>query len=151
MEKGGTVTGTNQPEKRELKAGTGDQGSARKGGHALLVYIAIAVVVVIAIGAAAFLTVAAETTPSAARDVVFPYASAYEVQIPVGQDIRAGNVYLLVLSLGNEMRMRVGNTTETFLIGQTRTVSQQHVTVRSLSIPVFDTVPDRRDLSRSDR
>lgn len=135
--KGGTVTGTSQQGRGEPAAGAGVKGGSRTGGR-VIVYIAIAIVVIVAVVAAAFLTVSAETTPSSAGNAVFPYASAYELRIPVGQDIRAGNVYLLVVSLGDEMRLRVGNTTETFLIGQTRTVSQQHVTVRSLGIPVFD-------------
>jgi hypothetical protein len=111
----------------------------RKSGRTGLKIAAIIIVILVVVAAAGFatLTVIADLPP--ASGALYPYTITYDVLIPEGQTFSVGGTPLLILSTGDQLLMKVGDRTESFTIGQTKTITERTAKVTTLGIPITET------------
>jgi len=119
----------------KVPAGKGKE-KRRKKGH--LYAIAILCIVLIVIAAALVtLTVQADLPPE--PGTTYPYTTTYAVLIPEGKPVSIAGMEIIVLASGDEMLMRIGDRTEKFVVGETKTISERHAVFRTLGIGIFST------------
>jgi len=119
---------------KETSSGTG-KGSGMS--RSAKVSIA-ALVILAAVIAVAFFTIAVTTTGSAGG-AAFPYTTMYAVSFPEGQQMAIGNTHIVVLSFENEMVADVDGVREKLIVGEDRTFAPRHARITVLGIPLFDT------------
>ncbi len=107
-----------------------------KRSHALGIAIACGIILFIL---AAFATFSVEADLSPEPGVTYPYTTTYAVLIPEGKPISIGGTEIIVLASGDEMLMKIGEKTEKFTVGETRTVSERQAVFRTLGIAIYAT------------
>lgn len=112
------------------------KGSNSKTGLKIAAVVVIILVVVAAAGFAT-LTIVADLPP--ASGALYPYTITYDVLIPEGQTFSVGGTPLIILSTGDQLLMKIGDKTEPFSIGQTKTITERTARVTTLWIPVVET------------
>ena len=132
----------------EVPAGKGKEKRHTKS-H--LYAIAILCIVLIVIAAALVtLTVQADLPPE--PGTTYPYTTTYAVLIPEGKPVSIAGMEIIVLASGDEMLMRIGDRTEKFVVGETKTISERHAVFRTLGIGILgDLLLDLRDDLRRHR
>jgi len=110
----------------------------------------VAVIVIIII--AAFLSLSVDPMLPAEPGSHYPYTTTYEVRIPDGQPVKIAGTPILVLTAGDDLIMKIGDTSEQFVIGQTKTISERRAAFRVLGIKLLSTnyKIDATYLGRSD-
>ncbi len=106
----------------------------RRGWIAAGVILIIAIIVV----SAAYLSITVNPDLPAPPDAVLPYRATYQVLIPEGQDLAIGNTDILILSTGPELTMKIGDRRESFVAGQTRTITERAALVTILGFRIFE-------------
>jgi hypothetical protein len=100
---------------------------------------AAAIIIVMVIGVASFSTIRVNPDLPPAPGARYPYTTTYEVIIPVGREITVGGTPILILSTGDVLLMKIGNTTEQFTNGQTKTISERTARITTLGFTILET------------
>lgn len=126
--RGGEQAGKVPPGKKDEKR--------LKKGHLLAIAVLCFFLIVVAT-ALATLTVQADLPPE--PGTTYPYTTTYAVLIPEGKPVSIAGMEIIVLASGDEMLMRIGDRTEKFVVGETKTISERHAVFRTLGIGIFST------------
>lgn len=120
------------PEGRDLSSRGGKK--KRRGWIAAAIILIIAIIVV----SAAYLSITVNPDLPPLPDAVLPYRATYQVFIPEGKDLAIGNTDILILSTGPELTMKIGDRRESFVVGQTKTITERSALVTVLGFRVFE-------------
>jgi len=112
----------------------GGQKRRLKRSHVLGIAI-LCIVLVIVLSAFATLTVQADLPPE--PGVTYPYTATYAVLIPEGKTVTIAGMDIVSLTSGDELIMKIGNRTEKFAVGDTRTISERRALFQALGIGIF--------------
>ena len=111
---------------------TGKSRSVLKIGLAILFILIVLAVI-------AFLTLSVDPSLPAEPGTRYPYTTTYAVQIPDGQQVMIAGTPIIVLSTGDELILKIGDTNEKFVAGQTRTISERKAVFRILGAEILST------------
>lgn len=100
--------------------------------------LAIAILcLVLAVVAAAFATLTVQADLPPEPGTTYPYTTTYAVLIPEGKPVSLAGLEIIVLASGDEMLMRIGDRTEKFVVGETKTLSERRAVFSTLGIGIF--------------
>ncbi|MFA5296424.1 MAG: hypothetical protein WC382_13035 [Methanoregulaceae archaeon] len=102
--------------------------------------IALAVIVLIIVFIlAAVLTLSVQPDLPPESGAVYPYTTTYQVLLPDGQPIAIAGTTIIVLTVDDELFLRIGDQNEKFVVGQTKTISERKAVFRSLGFSILST------------
>lgn len=123
---------------REGAQGGAPSSKPLKGKRTRMV-IAGAVAAILLVILAAVLTVSVQPDMPAERGASYPYTTTYAVLIPEGKVIQIAGLPIITLTAGDEMILKIGDRSEKFVTGETRTISERRAEFRVLGLPVLST------------
>lgn len=69
----------------------------------------------------------------------YPYSSTYEVLIPEGQVLKAGDLEILVLKTGEGIALKIGDRREEMIQGEIRDTKDRMLTIGALGRTILET------------
>ena len=110
-----------------------EPGKKRSG----LRWLGYAIVVIILIVVAAFLTIGvtfSEAPPAAS----YPYTTTYQVFLPASEVVRIGNSEIIAIPTGDQVTLSINKETSEMSVGQTKTIQEQRAMISVLGMKILD-------------
>ena len=107
----------------------------KKKGH--LRWVLYAVVVILIILAAAYLTIGvviSEAPPAAS----YPYTTTYQVFLPNSQVVTIGNSEIIAIPTDDQVTLSINKVPTTMSVGQTKTIQERRALITALTAKVMD-------------
>jgi hypothetical protein len=107
----------------------------KKGGG--LRWILYAILVIIVILAAAYLTIGvviSEAPPTAS----YPYTTTYQVFLPASQVVTIGNSEIIAIPTGDQVTLSINKQPSVMSVGETKTIQERRAMISALSMKVMD-------------
>jgi hypothetical protein len=107
----------------------------KKGGG--LRWILYAVVVILVILAAAYLTIGVVITeaPPAAS---YPYTTTYQVFLPASEKVTIGNAEIIAIPTGDQVTLSINKQPSVMSVGETKTIQERRAMISALFVKVMD-------------
>lgn len=101
--------------------------------------IAGIIIAILAIVPLAFFTLSVHPDLPPEKGVPYPYTMTYWILLPEGKLIQIADTPIIALTAGNEMILKIGEKTEKFVVGDTKTITERKAEFRVLGIPLLST------------
>lgn len=101
--------------------------------------IAGIVIAILAIILLALFTLSVHPDLPPDQRVTYPYTTSYSVFLQEGRTIQIAGTPIIALTAGDEMIMKIGDKSEKFVVGDTKTISERKAEFRIFGFPILST------------
>ncbi len=121
----------------EMDAGT-SSGKLQKSRTGLKIAVGI-VGLLIVIGLAGWFTLTLDPALPPMQGALYPFTSTYDLLVPDGEKLMIGNTGFIVLTVGDEAFLKLGETREKLSVGDEITIAEKRAVVKTLGMTILDT------------